>query len=329
MLVPRLGGMTFEMQYLRLVLMVIVAALWGAASGAASARDVAVAVTSKPIHSLVAAVMGETGQATLIVDGAASPHVFALTPSRVKALYAADVVFRVSVELEPFSQKIAQALPPAVKLVSLAEAPGVKRLTRRLSPTFEAHHDAHGDDDDVHQDAEGGHEADPHVWLDPLNAKAMAEEIARVLTATDPERAAVYAGNLAALVRELDALDNDLKGELAGVRGRPFIVFHDATQYLEARYGLAAAGSITISPEVPPSAKRLTEVRQKLKALGAICVFAEPRVQQKLLATVTEGTAARSATIDPEALLLKPGPGLYFELMRGVAHSLATCLAAG
>ena len=69
------------------------------------------------------------------------------------------------------------------------------------------------------------------------------------------------------------------------------MVFHDAYQYFEHRFGLTAVGSITVSPEVQPSAKRLTEIRRKIAALDARCVFAEPRFQPNLVNAVIEGTA--------------------------------------
>jgi zinc transport system substrate-binding protein len=134
--------------------------------------------------------------------------------------------------------------------------------------------------------------------------------------------------NEAALDADLDRLDRELSDELKGSHGKPFIVFHDGTQYFEHHFGLSAAGSITISPDVPPSAKRLSEVRGKIASLGTVCVFTEPEFQPNLVAAVTEGTHARSGTIDVEGQMLTAGPNLYFELMRGVAHNLASCLAA-
>ena len=73
---------------------------------------------------------------------------------------------------------------------------------------------------------------------------------------------------------------------------------------------------------------RLTEVRRKISSLGAVCVFTEPSFQPNLVAAVTEGTHARAGTLDAEGQMLTPGPGLYFDLMRGLARNLASCLNA-
>ncbi len=163
---------------------------------------------------------------------------------------------------------------------------------------------------------------------DVVNAKAIVADVTRVLSQRYPEDAEKFAANAAALTSKIDALTAEIEAELAPVKDKPFIVFHDATQYFERRFGLSAAGSVTVSPEVQPSAKRLTAIRKKIAALGAVCVFAEPSFQPKLVEAVTGGTAAKSGTLDPEGASLTPGPDLYFTLMRNLAASLKTCLAS-
>ena len=130
-----------------------------------------------------------------------------------------------------------------------------------------------------------------------------------------------------ASVSSIDALTRELEATTQPMRGRPFIVFHDAYQYFELRFDLDAVGSITISPDVQPSAKRLTELRQKIRSLKAVCVFAEPLFQSRLVAALIEGTDARAGTLDPEGMGLEPGPQLFFMLMRNLAASLKSCLA--
>lgn len=295
-----------------------------------------VVVTIKPIHALVSQVMAGVGTPTLLVAGAASPHTFTLRPSTARAINEADVFIRTSESLEPFTHKIAQALPSRVSVLTLADAPGVTLLDQRHGGTFEPHVHAHpaeeehagGDDHDAHADHDDDEGRDGHIWLDPQNAKAIVAAVTKTLSARYPEHADKFASNTAALDQRLDALNREIEAELSGAHSKPFIVFHDATQYFENRYGLHAVGSITVSPDIPPSAKRLTEVRQKIVSLGAVCVFSEPDFQPKLVAAVTEATAARSGTIDAEGLMLTPGPNLYFDLMRGLARNLAQCLNA-
>jgi zinc transport system substrate-binding protein len=303
-----------------------------------AAAEIKVVATMKPIHALVSRVMEGVGTPALLVSGAASPHSYAMKPSDVRALYGADVFFRVSEAVEPFTRKIISSLPESVRVVTLAEAPGIELLDVRAGNTFEAHaHERHDDHsakgltehhDDDH-DAHSRASRDGHVWLDPENAKRMVAEIALVLAQASPENAATFKANSARLVGEIDTLEAAIAEELAPVKGRPFVVFHDAYQYFERRYGLNAVGSITVSPEVQPSAKRLTEIRRKIIELGATCVFAEPRFQPKLVDAVTEGTNARSGALDPEGTLVAPGPDAYTELMKSLAAGLRSCLIRG
>ncbi|MET0431406.1 MAG: zinc ABC transporter substrate-binding protein [Hyphomicrobium sp.] len=291
-----------------------------------------VVVTIKPIHSLVSRLMAGIGEPKLVVDGSASPHTFTLKPSTARAINDADIFIRVSDSLEPFTRKIVTSLPPGVTVLTLAGADGVKLFDQRQGGTFEKHHheeageaEHEGHDEHADHDEDG---KDGHLWLDPDNAKAIVADVAKAIAARYPQYAAKVKQNEAALDADLDALNGELSSELKGAQGKPFIVFHDATQYFERRFGLGAVGSITVSPDVPPSARRLTDVRSKISSLGAVCVFTEPSFQPNLVAAVTEGTHARSGTIDVEGQMLPPGPNLYFELMRGLARNLSSCLTA-
>ena len=282
---------------------------------AAEVPDVVASV--KPIHSLVAGVMAGVAEPTLLVRGAASPHTYALRPSDATALEDADVVFWIGEPFETFLAKPLQALSDESRIVELAESEALALLPPREGGLWEPHLDGHGDG------------VDGHMWLDPRNARIMTARIASVLAERDPEHAEIYRTNADALQARLDVLDAALAARLTPVKNVPFIVFHDAYQYLEKRYGLAGVGSITVSPEQPPGARRIQEVQEKIASRGARCVFSEPNFEPALVDMVTAGTPARSGVLDPEGASLAEGAELYFELLRGIGHSLRSCLAAG
>ncbi|MBN9982083.1 zinc ABC transporter solute-binding protein [Rhizobium laguerreae] len=314
-------------------------------SGTMRAADAPVVVTSiKPIHSLVSAIMQGVGEPELIVDGAASPHTYNLKPSNARALQDAKVIFWVGPGLEAFLEKPLQALGSDASIAALDDAPGLVKLPFREGGAFEAHDDApEHDSASGHHEAEAAHGAeadhdhghddhdhgafDTHLWLDPMNAKAMATMITTTLVAADPANALTYQGNAKALDDKLDALDTEIKGMVAPVKDKPFIVFHDAYQYFEHRYGIRVSGSITVSPETIPGAERVSEIHRKVGELGATCVFAEPQFEPRLVNVVIEGTRAKSGVLDPEAATLKAGPDLYFNLMRGIANNMKDCLS--
>ena len=105
------------------------------------------------------------------------------------------------------------------------------------------------------------------------------------------------------------------------------MVFHDAYQYFETRFGVSAIGSITVSPEVMPGAERIRELQEKVKSLNASCVFSEPQFEPKLIETVTQGTNAGRGILDPLGAGIDAGQDHYFNLMRGMAKSLKECLS--
>jgi zinc transport system substrate-binding protein len=300
------------------------------------AADAPVVVTSiKPVHSLVSAIMQGVGKPELIVDGAASPHTYNLKPSNARALQDAKVIFWVGPGLEAFLEKPLESLGSDSIVARLDNAPGLVKLPFREGGAFEAHDDGdehadagHDHAADEHHDEDDHHGFDTHLWLDPMNAKAMAAEITTTLVAADPANALTYEANAKALDDKLDALDKEIATTVSPVKDKPFIVFHDAYQYFEHRYHIRVAGSITVSPETIPGAERVSEIHQKVADLGATCVFAEPQFEPRLVNVVIEGTRAKSGVLDPEAATLLAGPDLYFTLMRGIAESMRSCLAS-
>lgn len=185
------------------------------------------------------------------------------------------------------------------------------------------HQHEHGDG---HAHGHGHGAFDGHYWLDPVNAQHFVRRIAEVLIDVDPDHAEIYRQNAAATELRLSELTEEMAAMLAPVADRPFIVFHDAYQYLEARFDLNTVGSITVSPERAPGAGRIAEIRNRIDELGAVCIFAEPQFEPRLVNLLVEETAARSGVLDPLGSDLGDGPDLYFDLMRGNAEALRNCL---
>jgi zinc transport system substrate-binding protein len=296
----------------------LLAALLGLSGHAAAEPRVVASI--QPVHSLVAAVMDGVAEPALLVRGQSSPHSYAMRPSDAAALDRAELVFWVGPELEAFLSRPLLALAGRAEVVALLAADGVQRLPVRSGADWQRH-----------QHAEGGateHEGawDGHIWLDPRNAAAIARIAAAALQRHDPAHADRYAANLAGLEARLAALDGELSTGLAPLDGRPFVVFHDAFQYLEHRYGLTALGAILPNPEQRPSAARMAALRRDLVDRQVRCVFSEPQFEPALVTTLVADTAVRQGTLDPEGAALPPGPALYFDLMRANARALAGCL---
>lgn len=291
--------------------------------------DVKVVATIKPIHSLVASVMEGAGSPVLLVTGAASPHTFALQPSGARAVHEADVFFRVSPTVEPFTVKLVRSLRSSAEIVTLMHAPGVHVLPLRSLSDGE-----HGHNHDDHHDHHHGHDHDQHdmdghVWLDPENAKAIVTEIARVLSKADPAQAGLFKANAEKLTAKIDALSADIASSLEPVAKQPYVVFHDAYQYFERRFGLSPVAAITVSPEVKPGAKRLLEIREAIARAKPVCAFAEPQFKRSVLNSLMEGSHARFGVLDPEAALVEPGNNAYETMLANLANNMRQCLSHG
>jgi zinc transport system substrate-binding protein len=200
------------------------------------------------------------------------------------------------------------------RVVVLERAPGVKLQPARRGGLWgeDADHD-HGP-------------TDPHIWLDPENAIAMTRAIAAALGKTDSAHAGLYRANAARQIAALEALDREIAVTLAPVKGRPYLVFHDAYHYFEARYGLHPAGAVTVAPDRPVGARRIAELHQAVASGQVVCLFREPQFPPKLIETLDQDTKAKVGVLDPLGAELEPGPELYPALLRNLAQSLAGCL---
>jgi zinc transport system substrate-binding protein len=279
-----------------------------------------------PVHSLVAGVMDGVGVPDLLVGAGASAHTYSLRPSEARLLQRAELVFWIGPVYETFLEKPLGALSSNAKIVRLMDARGVKVLPAREGGPWEEHAGEGHDHKHSHGAKGQTAEADGHLFLDPENAKAMVRAAVEALAVADAANAARYRGNGDAVLARLDALDAELRTTVAPVRDKPFIVFHDAYQYLEQRYGLNAVGSITVSPERQPGAQRLQRLRRKITQLNAVCVFAEPQFEPTLVQTVVERTKAKTGVLDYMGVANAPGRDAYFEMMRGMARALTGCL---
>lgn len=276
--------------------------------------DLRVTASIPPLHSLAAQVMTGAGAPQLLISAGTSPHGFSLFPSQARMLAEAEVVFWIGGGLESALAKPITTLAKAARVVALSRVPDLVRLPVR-----------HLDGNDH------GHEAgadDPHYWLDPENAKAMLAVIADALAAADPARKDLYVHNAAAARAGIDALTADFKGRLAPLKDRPFIVFHDAYQYLEHRFGLAARGILAVDPDRPAGARHIAELRARMVKLNVACLFTEPQFPSRLATALIEGTQARIGVLDPLGTGFPPGPALYGNMMTANLRAFEECLGA-
>ena len=296
----------------------------------------------------------------LIVDGYASPHGFAMKPSHAKMLQNADLIFWVGEDLESFLEKPLKSIAKKAEKIELMEIKGLNKLEFRERNIFDGHddhghdehkkdehkehghkedkHDDHGHDehkedehkehghkedkhDDHHEHAHGEH--DPHIWLDPMNAKVILSEMAEHLIENDQKNASKYKANLKKAHKDLDKLTKKVKSELN--KDFKSIVFHDAYQYFEKRFGVNILGAFTVNTDVLPGAEQLSEIREVIEHEKVSCVFSEPQFNPDIIKAVAKDTNIKTGIIDPLGATLNPGKNLYFDLISNMSKSFKGC----
>ncbi|MFM7084722.1 MAG: zinc ABC transporter substrate-binding protein [Hyphomicrobium sp.] len=309
--------------------------LINASSSYVSAQDLKIIATIKPIHSLVSMVVGKQSldSPTLLIKGATSPHSYGLNPSDAKILNSAKIIFRVSNNIEPFLAKVLYSLPTTIKIVTLSETPGLRLLRFRSEEPFEREHNGLGLSGHHYEQKQTNlsnlknlSQIDGHIWLDPENAILLIKEINRVLNEFSPNNAKIYEANAAQAISDIQKTNIYILDILKPLRGKSYIVFHDALFYFENHFNFPSMGSITISPEIQSSAKHIAQIRDKIKTSKVNCVFKEPNSNTKILDTILEGSSTKVGDLDPEGLLVTPGPSAYSDILVGIALGLQTCL---
>ncbi len=294
---------------------VLAGVMFAVFSGGVNAKDSGrVAASIAPLHALVSGVVKGAEKTDLIVKSGISPHGFSLSPSHVRSIRNAKAVFYISGGLEGFLNNALRSVPSGVRTVAVADNSGLSLMKVRKSGEWES--DGHD---------HGNHNL--HIWLSPPMAEKIVKIITREMSKANPGERSRYKKNARALIARLKKLDAKIRKELAGVKGIPYVVFHDAYIYFEKLYGLKPVGSITFNPDSPPSAAEITRIRKKIRKSGAVCVFGEPQFSRKIMKTVVEGTDAKIGVIDPLGSGITPGEDLYFEVVENLAREIKDCLS--
>ena len=321
------------------------------AANTSANADIKVVTSIKPIHSLASYLMDGVGKPDLIVDGYASPHGFAMKPSHAKMLQNADLIFWVGEDLESFLEKPLNSIAKKAEKIELMEIKGLNKLEFRERNIFEEHedhghdeHKEHGHKEDKHDDhkehdehKEHGHkedkhddhqghahgEHDPHIWLDPMNAKVILSEMAEHLIENDQKNEAKYKENLKKAHKDLDKLTKKVKSELN--KDFKSIVFHDAYQYFEKRFDVNILGAFTVNTDVMPGAEQLAEIREVIEHDKVSCVFSEPQFNPDIIKAVAKDTNVATGVIDPLGATLDSGKDLYFDLIKNMSKSFKGC----
>jgi len=287
-----------------------------------ASAEVRLLTSIKPLQLIAAAVQDGIASPEVLLPPGASAHNYALRPSDVRRVQEVALLYWIGPDMESFLPRVlaGRNLPS----VAVQDLPGLQ-LRHFGEDQQAAEHD--------HPSAEHDHEhrpgtLDAHLWLLPANAQVIATRMAADLAVADPANAAGYQANLQAFTARLKTLDQQLKSRLAGVKGKPYFVFHEAFDYFEAAYGLQHLGVFSVASEVQPGAQHVAQMRARLQAAGPSCVFSEPPLRPRLAQTLSAGLPVTLAELDAMGGQLPVTAGGYEQLLSHLADGLSNCLQA-
>jgi zinc transport system substrate-binding protein len=265
-----------------------------------------VVVSIKPIHALVAGVMKGIGQPQLLLTAQESSHHFSLTPAKAETISRADLFVWIGPQMESALESAVKALPRKGRILTIAEIPDITKL--ELEPG----------------------QLDPHLWLDPKNAKVIVSTVSTMLSAIDPHNAGVYQENAKRVLTELDQLNTKLFKELEPIRGMQYLVYHDAFQYYERAFDLSRSTPVVKDTEHTIRASQRTIIDTLVREKKVQCIFGEPNHGEKVVESLAEQLNLRLSFLDPVGTTDRDNPeSSYFDMMEDIASSLKNCLLQG
>lgn len=275
-------------------------------SATATGEVVIVHAAFYPLEFLAKTIGGDQIQVISLTVPGAEPHDMELTPVQVAELEKTSL----ALFIDGFMPAVDEAIEASVPDRALDLGTTVTLLEG----------EAHSDEAAVTQDDHGAY--DPHIWLDPANMISMAKAVSERLISIDPARTAFYTANTAALVAELEALDQEFTTGLANCAQKEIVTSHESFGYLANAYGFKQHGIAGLSPDTEPSPARLVEISEMVKAEGITTIYYETLVSPAIAETVANETGATTAVLDPIEGLAAGSTDTFITVMQANLQAL-------
>ena len=241
-----------------------------------------------PMYDFACKIGGDCIDVTNMVPSGTEPHDWEPSTNDLKNLEKTDVFIYNGADMEPWADDLLVSRSDTLHVVEASE-------NVELRTTDGEHEHAH-----EHEGADHHHgDFDPHVWLDPENAKIEMEAIRDALCAADPENSTVFQSNYEKYAAELDALDAEFREKLAPLPNRTIVVAHEAFGYLCDAYGLTQVGIEGLSPDSEPDPGRMAEVIDFVRDHSISTIFFEELVSPKVAEAIASETGAQAKMLSP------------------------------
>jgi len=231
-----------------------------------------VLTTIAPLYCFTLNIAGDSAQVENLLPSGVGPHEYSLSPDDAKKIANARLVVKNGVGLEAWLDRIVHG-----------SGSGVPQDGNRVVDTSKGISLI---------------DNDPHIWLSPRNAMTQVRNIRDALAAADSANREVYTRNAAAYLKELEALDREIKDGLRTVKSREIVSFHRAFAYFIQEYGLVQAAVIQTIHEVDPSPRHIAAVIETIRSKGITALFTEPQVSHKIVDSLAHDLNLRVYSLD-------------------------------
>lgn len=308
------------MTHIRRILCALRLALLAPAMLPVAGRDafaqLKVVTSTTDLYDIARAVGGDKVRASHIGEGYEDPHFVQPKPSFILRLREADVWAYVGLDLEIGWMPL--LLDGARNRKIAAGAPGHVNVSTVI-PVMDANQAVDRSQGDVHP------LGNPHYWLDPSNARKIAELFRDRFSELDPGNAATYRSNATAWEGRLTAAEQGWAADLASLKGKPIVAWHTSWRYFAAYTGLRIVGFMEPKPGVPPSPAHLAGLVATMKQAGAKVIIMEPFYDRRTADKVARETGATVLVLPPSVGGAK-GLDDYIAVMRNAVTTVAAAI---
>lgn len=279
-----------------------------------------VVTTTSDLRSITEFIGGDKVEVTSVTGGYQDPHFVDPKPSFMIKARKADLFIRIGLELETGWESLILEGARNPKIVigkkgHLDASEGIERLDVPTQVIDRSMGDIHAS-------------GNPHYWLDPVNVKIVAENIARRLAELQPENAPDFQNNLRNFNERIDQKLKEWQAKLSPYKNENIIVYHKSLPYFAKRFGLKIVGQLEPKPGIPPTATHLKKIVEDGKEQGVKVIMMEVFYDKKAAEYVAQRIGAQVAVVPNSVGGTKEAKD-YFSLMDTIVNRLAEALKEG
>jgi zinc/manganese transport system substrate-binding protein len=254
----------------------------------AIAGPIKVVTTTTDLRSITELIGGDKVSVSSIATGYQNPHFVDPKPSYIISLTRADMFVTVGLDLETGWSP--QLLSSSRNSKIQKGSPGYVDASQNV-PLLQVPSSVNRGEGDIHI------YGNPHYWLDPMNGKIIARNIANGLERVDPANKAVYEANLNTFLTRVDAKMKEWQVKMAAFKGAKIIAYHNEWVYFETRFGLKIVDFMEPKPGIPPSPSQLVKVIGEIKANSIKVIISSPYFTTSSSDVVAKQTGAKELTM--------------------------------